>query len=81
MTSLATKESVLEAAGYRYNFDRQVYFNRAKRKLFSIEFIADNTETKLVQSMQEPSGPEEWKFYFNVEPSEAVKREIQKAIG
>jgi len=81
LTPLATKESLLEAAGYRYSFDRQVYFNRSARKLFSIEFVADHSEAEIERSIREPTCAQEWKFYFNVEPSDSVRGEIQSLIG
>ena len=68
MTSLATKQNLLDSAGYVYNFDRQVYFNRSTKKIFSVEFIADNDEAKLEQSIRENTNAREWTFYFNVPP-------------
>ena len=81
MTTLATKQHLLDSGGYAYNFDRQVYFNRLAKKIFSIEFIADNDEAKLEQSIREETDAREWRFYFNVEPPESVKREIASALG
>jgi len=31
MTTLATKQNLLDAGGYVYNIDRQVYFNRSAK--------------------------------------------------
>ncbi len=36
MTSLATKQQLLDSAGNIYNFDREVYFNRSAKKIFSV---------------------------------------------
>ncbi len=81
MTTLATKQQILDAAGYDYNFDRQVYFNRKARKVFSVEFIADNDEAKLDESIRESTDAREWRFYFNVPPPESVKRQIESVLG
>jgi hypothetical protein len=38
MTTLATKQHLLDSGGYSYNIDRQVYFNRSAKKIFSVDF-------------------------------------------
>ena len=81
MTSLATKQHLLDSAGYAYNFDRQVYFSRSEKKIFSVEFIADNDEARLEQSIRENTDAREWKFYFNVPPPESVRLQVVEALG
>lgn len=81
MTPIATKQHILDAAGYIYNFDRQVYFNRAAKKVFSVEFIADHNGRHLERSIREHTAGREWKFYFNEEPPESVKRHIAGVLG
>lgn len=81
MTPTATKQHILDAGGYIYSFDRQVYFSRSAKKIFSVEFIADNDETKLEKSIREKADAGKWRFYFNVQPSESVKRQIVEALG
>lgn len=76
MTPTATKQHVLDAGGYIYDFDRQVYFNRSAKKIFSVEFIADNDEAKLEECIREKTDAGKWRFYFNVQPSESVTRQI-----
>ena len=39
MGTLDTKSKILRDAGYVYSFDREVYFNRRTKKIFSLEFI------------------------------------------
>ena len=36
MRTLVTKQHILEGAGYVYNFDREIYFNRKTKKVFSM---------------------------------------------
>ena len=76
MLVVAGKKRVLEDAGYAYSFDRLSYINRDAHKVFSVEFVQDHTEAQLRDCVNEPTPPGEWRFYFNVPPSEAVKREF-----
>ncbi|MGA7416061.1 MAG: hypothetical protein WBW33_36665 [Bryobacteraceae bacterium] len=80
MTRTATKQEILESAGYRYSFDREVYFNREAKKAFSVEFIEDNSETELKRRIEQMSGAD-WQFFFNNPPSDAVKRELASVLG
>ena len=75
------KKDILKEADYRYNFDRDIYFNRKAKKAFSLEFVDDKSEAVLRQSIQEPTDGSEWKFYFNSGPSEGVKRILESVLG
>jgi hypothetical protein len=81
MTTLATKQHILDAAGYDYNFDRQVYFNRSAKKIFSVEFLEDRDAAEIEQSIREETDARRWRFYFNVDPPESVKRQIESVLG
>jgi hypothetical protein len=82
MPATATKRQILEDAGYAYSFDRMIYVNRDARKAFSVEFIEDNSEGVLEARINEPAPPPgEWRFYFNSDPSEAVKRELSALLA
>jgi len=70
------KEELLKQAGYRYNFDRMVYVNRAAKKLFSVEAVEDNSEDWLGEKIAERNDTGEWQFYFNEGPSDAVRRDF-----
>ena len=74
------KRQVLETAGYVYGFDREIYFNRAARKIFSVEFVEDHGTAELERRIREAIKQEEWRFYFNSPPSDAVKRELESAL-
>ena len=50
------KKDILLKAGYTYNFDRDLYINRAAKKAFSLEFVDDKPEEELAQRVQENSG-------------------------
>lgn len=80
MRRYATKDLILEEAGYSYNFDRAVYVNRHARKAFSIEFVEDHTDEQIQARIDEHSG-DDWKFYFNSDPAESVKCELEPVLG
>ena len=81
MLTTEGKKQILEDAGYAYSFDRLSYINRDARKVFSIEFVQDlHSEAKLKACISEPIPSGEWKFYFNLAPSEGVKREFLRSI-
>ena len=75
------KKDILLKAGYTYNFDRDLYINRAAKKAFSLEFVDDKPEEELAQRVQENSGGNGWKFYFNSVPTEGMKRELERMLG
>jgi len=80
MATLDTKSQILQDAGYIYSFDREVYFNRGTKKVFSVEFVEDHNEEELQRYFSENKDVMEWCFYFNSAPSEAVKRELQSVL-
>ena len=75
------KQDLLRQAGYAYNFDRMLYFNRQAKKAFSVEFVDDNDETELERRIREDGDRREWHFYFNSPPSESVRRELERTLG
>lgn len=82
MLTATAKQQILENAGYAYSFDRLSYINRKARKVFSLEFVQDHSETELQARIDEPwPATGEWRFYFNSPPSEAVKRELSAILG
>lgn len=82
MPTTTTKRQILEDAGYAYSFDRMIYINRDARKAFSVEFVDDNSEGELEARINDPAPPAgEWRFYFNSDPSEAVKRELSALLA
>jgi hypothetical protein len=81
MTTLATKQYLLDSAGYVYDFEREVYFNRTAKKIFSVDFLEDHEGPEIEQSINEKTDGREWRFYFNSPPPESVKREIASALG
>jgi hypothetical protein len=75
------KKDILWQANYRYDFDRDLFINRAAKKAFSIEFVDDHREDELRQLIQDDSSGNGWRFYFNVPPSDGVKRELERLLG
>jgi hypothetical protein len=82
MRNVATKERILEDAGYAYSFDRSIYINRVARKVFSVAFVQDHSEADLEALIKKPAPPAgQWCFHFNSEPSEAVKRDLSAILA
>jgi len=75
------KRDILRQANYKYNFDRDLFYNRQAKKAFSIEFVDDNREDVLARYISENTNGNGWRFYFNSEPSESVKRELESVLG
>jgi hypothetical protein len=76
-----SKTEILDKGGYAYSFDRQMYINRKTKKAFSVEFVQDHSEDQIRKRIQEHNGGQEWRFYFNLPPSEAVKHELECVLG
>jgi hypothetical protein len=75
------KKDILREANYVYNFDREMYFNRDSRKVFSAEFIADRPEDEIVRSILEPETGDGWRFYSNAPLPESVKQELESVLA
>jgi regulator of PEP synthase PpsR (kinase-PPPase family) len=44
LTTLDTKQHILDEAGFVYSINRAVYFNRKSKKIISVEFAMDHDE-------------------------------------
>jgi hypothetical protein len=77
----ASRTEILDKAGYAYSFDRQMYINRKTKKAFSVEFVQDHSEDQIRKYTREHTPGLKWRFYFNLPPSEAVKRELECVLG
>jgi hypothetical protein len=75
------KKDILRDAEYAYNFDRELYFNRTARKAFSVPFVDDNPKELLARCINENVTENGWRFYFNSEPSESVRHELESVLG
>ena len=80
LTPPPTKQQILRAAGYWSDDEREIYYNRSARKVFSVEFIDRHNEAEIEQSASKDIDACRWRFYFNSEPSETVKSEIVHAV-
>jgi hypothetical protein len=75
------KSDILRQANYRYSFDRDMYFNRAAKKAFSLEFVDGHPEEELVRHIQENKANDGWLFYSNSALPETVRRELESTLG
>ena len=74
------KRKVLESNGYYYDFDRMIYVNRDRRKVFSFEAVSDNDDGWLQECIHKPSSSD-WTIYFSGEPSEAVREDLIRYLS
>jgi len=75
-----SKLDILHDAGYAYSFDRQLYINRKTKKAFSVVFVQDHSEDQLRKYIDESANGLGWRFYFNSEPSDAVRHELEGVL-
>jgi hypothetical protein len=75
------KENILRDADYVYHFDRELYFNRGARKVFSAEFIADHREDEITRSIEEPGTGNGWMFYANSPIPASIQQELESVLG
>jgi thermostable 8-oxoguanine DNA glycosylase len=81
VTELSTKVQMLEDAGYRYSLDRRIFVNRDRRKVFSFEFVEDNSVEELERELLRENVEDGWQFIFNGTPSSSVKRELTALLN
>ena len=74
------KTDILTGADYQYNIDRDLFFNRAVKKAFSLEFVGDHPEEELRRHIQEQTDGGDWVFYFNFPPSEGVRSQLENDL-
>jgi hypothetical protein len=77
----ASKTDILGDAGYAYNVRRQMYINREAKKAFSVEFVEDNPEDRIRERVGAHTDGREWVFYFNRDPSDTLKHELECVLG
>jgi hypothetical protein len=75
------KLAILQAAGYRYDIDSQLYVNRSAKKAFSVPFIDDNSVDDIARMIQEQSTAPEWRFFFVQEPSVTVREQLVNMLS
>jgi hypothetical protein len=80
MTDLTDKEMLLEGCGYRYHFDRMIYFNRDSRRAFSLEFVEEHSQLE-IQTLLDVPATDSWVFHFNQPLSDRIKQELAEAFG
>jgi hypothetical protein len=77
---LERKLLLLENSGFHYNFEREIYINRVTKKVFSLEFVEDNSERDL-QAIMNKAGSDRWTFGFNQPPSPSVQEQLETLLG
>lgn len=80
MTENRTKKQLLEEYNYKYDFNREIYFNKKDKKIFSQVAIEDNNEQWLAERLGEPT-KNKWTFYFNKKPSAQAEQQILRELN
>ncbi len=81
MIELEKKIEILKNAGFHYNFNRDIYFNRSRLCIISVEAITDHSLDWLKKQVLEINRTSEWMFVFNSAPSDNVKEEIIRDLS
>jgi hypothetical protein len=71
----------LDAAGFVYEFYREVYVNRKEKKIISMDFIEDHSAAELTRRLRQETDGTTWQFLFNNEPAASVRRQLETALG
>lgn len=80
MKNHKSKADLLKEKNYRYHFDREIYYNKNDKKIFSCEWIEDHTVDELAKELNITNN-NSWIFRFNGgSPSEEVKKILIKEI-
>ena len=76
------RKEILEKHGYRFNQERDFWWNRATKKIFSELYVSDlKNEENLIKNIEETKTYfGEWQWYCNKIPSEKVKKDILETI-
>ena len=80
MAKSEQKKQILKKANYKYDFNRDIYYNQHDKKAFSIEAIEDHEPDWLNEKIVEKNVGDEWSFYFNTNPSAKIKKELIKDL-
>ncbi|KTD37593.1 hypothetical protein Lmor_0456 [Legionella moravica] len=73
---MKTKKEILNSNNFQYHFNRDIYYNKQSKKIFSTEIIQDNTEDWLVDKIQEKNNTGSWQIYFNGGCTLDMKKEL-----
>ncbi len=65
--------------GYKYHFERELYFNREKKKIFSSNAIDDHDINWLRLKIEENN--EDLAIYFNSIPSSEIVIELKRLFA
>jgi hypothetical protein len=83
MTAQGEKEQILKKDGYVYNFDHAMYFNRKAKKIFSMDFIEDDSVSvqDIEERVREANSGTGWQIYFVGDLPDSVRRQVEASLG
>ena len=71
---------LIKENNFKLVFSRDIYVNIKLKKIFSLEFLLENTSENILKKINEKNNSE-WMFYFlGGNPDEMVKKEILDEI-
>lgn len=73
------KEDYLINHGFRYDFNREIFYNKKSKKVFSIEAVKDHDKQWLELSLKDPNN--DWEFYFNNDPSINIREQLIRYLN
>jgi len=73
------KLELLKLNSFRYQFDRELYFNREKKKIFSSDAIDDHDLEWLTLKITENN--DDLAIYFNEAPSADIVAELKRLFA
>ena len=74
------KGELLDAGGFLYEMDHELYVQPVARKIFSSWFVRDHSAEELEACIKSDPPSEGWRFYFNTPPSDSVREQIEQML-
>ena len=73
-----TKEELLRRYDFQYIFDRNLWVNREKRKIFSEIAVEDHDMEWIRQRIEIPNKSEDVQIFFNGPVDDQIKTELKQ---
>ena len=74
------KIAFLESHGFRYIFDRDVFFSVDSKKCISLEYAKDHELAELQELVASPNETGRWLFHFNEQPSRTLQAQLSQVL-
>jgi len=81
MSVTESKIKELEASGFFYDFDREVFINIKEKICISKEAIDDHEDNWLDNELKIAANTDDWYFIFTIKPSPSVLDKLKKGFS